>query len=337
MKRALVIGGTGQAASYLIELLLSKNYTVFATRRRSSTPNLSRIEHLLSSANLRLEYADMTDRDSLRRVIDESQPDEIYSLAAQSDVAVSFVMPDYTRDTIYSGTVNLLDICHAMDRRPRIFLAGSSEMYGNAPAPQNEDTPFRPVSPYASAKLHAFRAAQVYRSDAGMWIAQGILFNYESPRRGEGFVTRKITRAIGRMACGLQETCSLGNLDSRRDWGHARDSVEAMWLMMQQEEPDDFVIATGETHSVREFLALACMEIAQIAPWDGNSWVHRFATDPSLLRPAEVHCLQGDASKARRVLGWRPRTTFRELVSEMVKADYELARVEAQICALRKA
>lgn len=335
MKTALVLGATGQAASYLIELLLSKQYRVIATRRRTSTPNLSRIEHLLDNPNLSLEWADLLDRESLRNVVQKCQPDEVYNMAAQSDVHVSFLMPEYTRATIKDGTENLIDACLTISKPHKLFLAGSSEMFGNSPAPQNEETLFRPVSPYAMAKATAFRMAQQYRSGMGMWIAQGILFNYESPRRGLSFVTRKITHALGRMACGLQETCALGNLEAKRDWMHARDAVEGMWLCMQQEEPDDFVFATGETHSVREFLEAACLSMATLLDPVCNEAERsmrleaKFTTDPALFRPAEVHCLQGDASKARRVLGWKPRTTFRELVSEMVRADYELARIEA--------
>lgn len=326
MKRALVIGGTGQAASWLIELLLSKGYFVTATQRRVSTPNLWRIEHLLSNPNLTLLWADVLDRESLYNAVYEAQPEEIFNCAAQSDVHVSFKMPEYTRATIKQGTENLLGVCGELDIPHKILLFGSSEMFGNSPAPQNEKTLFRPVSPYAMAKADAFRMGQQYR-EFGMWIAQGIFFNYESPRRGESFVTRKITRALGRMACGLQKTCSLGNLEAKRDWGHCRDAMEAAWLMLQQDDPDDYVIATGETRTVTEFLDVACAEMNTIC---AGTYRCSFTTDSSLLRPAEVHCLQGDSSKAREKLGWWPRTGFRELVSEMVQADYELAKRETR-------
>lgn len=333
MKRALITGATGQAASYLIELLLAKGYLVFGTRRRTSTPNLSRIEHLLSNPNLKLIWADLLDRESLHNAVQESQPDEIYNCGAQSDVAVSFKMPEYTRATIKRGTEDLLGVCGQLDIPHKILLFGSSEMFGNSPAPQNEETLLRPVSPYAMAKVDAFRMGQAYRQNLGMWIAQGIFFNYESPRRGLDFVTRKITHALGRMACGLQENCFLGNRASIRDWGHARDAMEAAWLMMQQELPGDYVIATGETHTVEDFLNSACGAMQALGQPD---FTGRFLFDPALLRPAEVNVLNGDASKARMKLRWKPRTDFKSLVSEMVKADYELARTEAQICALRK-
>ena len=336
MKRALVIGCSGQASSYLIELLLSKNYLVFATYRRVSTPNLWRIQHLLQSANLRLLPADLLDYESIENAVTEAQPDEVYNCAAQSDVAMSFKMAEFTRATIKQGTQNILDACEEQEKQPRILLFGSSEMFGNSPPPQNEKTLFRPVSPYAMAKVDAFRMGQAWRRD-GVWIAQGIFFNYESPRRGENFVTRKITRALGNMAFLAQNTCSLGNLDAKRDWGHCRDSMEAAWLMLQHNDPDDYVIATGETRTVAEFLEESCEVVSRIeAERKGENWRAlftqnklRFTIDKSLFRPAEVHCLQGDASKAREKLGWKPRTTFSELVSEMVRADYELARGEA--------
>jgi GDPmannose 4,6-dehydratase len=312
----------------MAELLLSKGYQVIGTRRRSSTNNLGRIEHLLSSANLRLEHADMTDRSSLRSVIRKYQPDEIYNLAAQSDVAVSFVMPQYTRHTIMEGTINLLTVCddELAGKKFKIYLAGSSEMFGRTPPPQNEQSEFDPVSPYAQAKEDAYIIGESFKKD-GMWIAQGILFNHESSRRGENFVTRKITRALGRMACGLQQECFLGNLHAKRDWGHASDYMEAAWLMLQQEEPQNFVIATGESHSVEEFLDVACEKMHHIS--NGVDYRGLFKIDPLLYRPVDVPELCGDSSKARRILGWKPILSFRDLVNVMVRGDLELAKREA--------
>lgn len=327
MKRALITGIGGQTGSYLAELLLSKGYEVHGLQRRTSLPNTSRIEHILDK--ITLHWGDMCDRESLFNVVHKSHPDEVYNLACQSHVGISFSMPEYTRATIKRGTEDLLAACtERIGKSHRIYLAASSEMFGNSPAPQNENTLLRPVSPYAMAKVDAFRFGQLHRSQLGKWIAQGICFNHESPRRGLGFVTRKITHALGRMACGLQKTCSLGNLEAKRDWGHARDTAEAIWLMMQQEDPDDYVIATGETRTVAEFLKTACM-MSHSFHQIGADFSNFFKQDPALLRPAEVNHLEGDSSKARKKLGWKPRTEFHELVAEMVTADYKLALKEA--------
>ncbi|MGC8792789.1 MAG: GDP-mannose 4,6-dehydratase [Bryobacteraceae bacterium] len=330
MRRALITGVTGQDGSYLTRLLLAKGYEVHGIIRRASSFNTSRIEDLYHDPHepgvrLFLHYGDLCDGTGLRRILERVRPDEIYNLGAQSHVKVSFEQPEYTADTVALGTLRLLDAVRdyveRTGREVRFYQAGSSEMFGAAPPPQNERTPFYPRSPYAVSKVAAHWYAVNYREAYGLFIANGILFNHESPQRGETFVSRKITRAVGRIVHGLQQRLYLGNLDARRDWGYAGDYVEAMWLMLQQPEPDDYVIATGESHSVREFVeqAFACV---------GLDWRPYVETDPRYLRPTEVQHLQGDASKARARLGWEPKVRFRELVRMMVEHDLELARKE---------
>ncbi|GIW56595.1 MAG: GDP-mannose 4,6-dehydratase [Nitrospiraceae bacterium] len=328
--KALITGITGQDGAYLTEFLLSKGYEVHGIIRRASTFNTDRIDHLYRDphdpdARLFLHYGDLADGTGLRHILEKVQPDEIYNLAAQSHVKVSFEQPEYTADVVATGTLRLLeavrDYVHHSGRQVRFYQAGSSEMFGAAPPPQNERTPFYPRSPYAAAKVAAHWYAVNYREAYGLYIANGILFNHESERRGETFVTRKITRAATRIKLGLQHKLYLGNLKAYRDWGHAADYVEAMWLMLQQPEPDDYVIATGEAHSVEEFLE----EAFSLLDLDWRPYV---VVDPRYFRPTEVEYLLGDATKAREKLGWRPRVTFKELVRRMVEHDLELARQE---------
>ncbi len=331
MKKALITGITGQDGSYLTELLLSKDYEVHGLIRRASTFNTDRLDSIYKdshdpSARLFLHYGDMTDGTGLRRILGQVQPCEVYNLAAQSHVRVSFDQPEYTANVVGLGPLRLLEALRDhMDSNSnaevRYYQAGSSEMYGSAPAPQDESTPFQPRSPYAVSKVAAHFYGINYRESYGMYVANGILFNHESPRRGETFVTRKITRALARIKLGLQEKLYLGNLAAKRDWGFAGDYVEAMWLMLQQDKPDDYVVATGETHSVQEFLDAA----AEILELDLKG---RVEIDPRYFRPAEVDVLQGDATKAHKLLGWRPKVTFTELVRLMVEADLEAARQE---------
>ncbi|MDB4990636.1 MAG: GDP-mannose 4,6-dehydratase [Myxococcaceae bacterium] len=326
-KRALITGITGQDGSYLAELLLAKGYEVHGTVRRSSSINTARIDHLYvdrhdPSARFFLHYADLADGSALGTLLTRIEPHEIYNLAAQSHVRVSFDIPEYTGDVTGLGTVRLLEAIREAGLAPRFYQASSSELYGKVvETPQRETTPFHPRSPYAAAKAYAFYITQNYRESYGMFAVNGILFNHESPRRGETFVTRKITRAIARMKLGLQDKLYLGNLDAKRDWGFAGDYVEAMWLMLQADAADDFVIATGETHSVREFIELAS-EYADFPV------LERVVVDPRYFRPAEVDLLLGDASKAQKTLGWKPKTSFKELVQMMVAADLELAERE---------
>jgi GDPmannose 4,6-dehydratase len=329
-KRALITGVTGQDGAYLTELLLAKGYEVHGLLRRASLFNTDRIDHLyhdphLSGANLSLHYGDLSDGTALRRVLEKVQPDEVYNLAAQSHVKVSFEVPEYTADIVALGTLRLLDAIRdhlAHGAAPvRYYQAGSSEMYGRAPAPQSERTPFYPRSPYAVSKVAAHWYAVNYREAYGMFICNGILFNHESKRRGETFVTRKVTRAAARIKEGLQDKLYLGNLDAKRDWGFAGDYVEAMWLMLQQEKPDDYVVATGETHSVRELVEHAFAELEL-------DWQKHVEIDQRYLRPTEVDVLQGNASKARRVLGWRPKVGFAQLIKMMIAHDHDLARRE---------
>lgn len=330
MKRALVAGITGQDGSYLSELLLAKGYEVHGIIRRASNFNTDRIDHLYRdphdpNARLFLHYGDLSDGTGVRRILEKVQPHEVYNLAAQSHVKVSFEEPEYTADIVATGTLRLLealrDHVRARGAQVRFYQAGSSEMFGAAPAPQSETTPFHPRSPYAVSKVAGHWYARNYRESYGMFICNGILFNHESPRRGETFVTRKITRALGRIQVGLQDKLYLGNLDAKRDWGFAGDYVEAMWLMLQQEKPDDYVVATGESYSVREFLEEACA-------YAGLRWQDYVETDPRYFRPAEVDHLQGDAAKARTQLGWKPKVSFKQLVHMMVDHDLELARQE---------
>jgi GDPmannose 4,6-dehydratase len=316
----LITGITGQDGSYLAELLLEKGYEVHGTIRRSSSFSTGRIDHIFD--RLHLHHADMHDASSLQQVLTAVEPDEIYNLAAQSHVRVSFDMPEYTAEITALGTIRLLEAIRRSGLSPKIYQASTSELYGKAvEIPQRETTPFAPRSPYAAAKAFAFHMVTNYREAYDLFAVNGILFNHESPRRGETFVTRKITRALGRIRHGLQDTLYLGNLDARRDWGFAGDFVEAMWLMLQRAEPEDLVIATGETHSVREFLDLA-------AAHAGVDWHRHVEIDPRHQRPTEVDLLCGDASRARSVLGWAPRVGFDELVKMMVEADMALAATD---------
>jgi GDPmannose 4,6-dehydratase len=328
-KKALITGITGQDGSYLAEFLLAKGYEVHGLIRRASTFNTGRINHLYvdpheAGAVLFLHYGDLSDSGQLSHLIYNLQPDEIYHLAAQSHVRVSFDMPEYTGDANALGVVRLLEAIRRSGIKTRFYQASSSELYGSAPPPQNEETPMWPRSPYATAKLYAFWMVRNYREAYGLFAVNGILFNHESPRRGETFVTRKITRAAVRIKLGLQQKLYLGNLEARRDWGYAPNYVEAMWLMLQQDTPEDFVIATGEAHSVREFLeeAFSHMDL---------DWRQYVEIDPRYFRPTEVAHLLGDASKARQRLGWRPTVTFRELVRLMVDADFQ-ALLELRQC-----
>ncbi len=322
-KRALITGITGQDGSYLAELLLSKGYEVHGLRRRASSFNTSRIDHLIndfrhdSEARFFLQYADLTDSTSLIKLLYKLQPDEIYNLAAQSHVHVSFEIPEYTGDVTGLGAVRILEAVRETGIDTRIYQASSSEMFGSTPPPQNENTPFHPRSPYACAKVFAYHTTVNYRESYGMYTCNGILFNHESPRRGENFVTRKVTRAIARIKRGLLDKLYLGNLDACRDWGYAPEYVEAMWLMLQQDKPDDYVIATGESRSVKEFV-IAAFEHA------GMDWREFVETDPVYYRPAEVDLLAGDASKAKEQFGWEPQTRFSELVRILVDADIKL-------------
>jgi GDPmannose 4,6-dehydratase len=332
-KTALVTGVTGQDGSYLTEFLLSKGYAVHGIVRRSSSFATGRINHIYrdphdETEGLTLHYGDLADGSSLRRILEKVQPDEVYNLAAQSHVKVSFEQSEYTGDVVGTGALRLLeslrDHMTSSGRTVRYYQAGSSEMFGAAAPPQNEDTPFHPRSPYAVAKVAAHWYTVNYRESYRMFACNGVLFNHESPRRGETFVTRKITRALGRIKCGLQRKLYLGNLDARRDWGFAGDYVEAMWLMLQQDAPDDYVIATGESYSVREFLeeAFGCLDL---------DWREYVEIDPRYFRPAEVDYLLGDATKARARLNWTPKVSFKDLVRMMTEHDLQLARQEATL------
>jgi GDPmannose 4,6-dehydratase len=326
-KRALITGITGQDGSYLTELLLEKGYEVFGIVRRSSSFNTERIDHLYQDPHepetrLRMFYGDLNDSSSLNTILRKTQPDEIYNLGAQSHVRVSFDVPEYTGEVTGLGTVRLLEAIRETGILPKFYQASSSELYGKVfETPQTELTPFYPRSPYACAKAYSYYITVNYRESYNLFACNGILFNHESERRGETFVSRKITRAATRIKVGLQDKLYLGNLDARRDWGYARDYVEAMWMMLQADEPDDYVVATGETHSIREFLELAfgMLEL---------DWKKFVEIDPRYYRPAEVDLLLGDASKAKKKLGWEPRVAFPELVRIMVEHDLELARQE---------
>lgn len=314
-KKALITGITGQDGSYLAELLIKKKYEVYGLVRRLSTPNISRIEHILNDINL--VEGDLTDQSSLNSAMKEIQPDEVYNLAAQSFVGTSWNQPVLTGDVTGMGAVRLLEAVRHICKDARVYQASSSEMFGKvSETPQNENTKFYPRSPYGCAKVYAYWIAVNYRESYGLYVTNGILFNHESPRRGLEFVTRKITDGVARIYCGLAKDLRLGNLDARRDWGYAPDYVKAMWPMLQQEKPDDYVIATGESHSVREFAELAFREA-------GLNWEDYVKVDQKLSRPAEVDCLVGDASKAKKVLKWKPTVTFEELVRVMVRADIE--------------
>jgi GDPmannose 4,6-dehydratase len=337
MKRALITGVTGQDGSYLTESLLAKGYEVHGIKRRSSTFNTSRVDHLLGESRFNLHFGDVTDSTNVIRLLSEVMPHEVYNLAAQSHVHVSFETPEYTANADGIGTLRLLEGIRilGMADRVRFYQASTSELYGNSGGfLRNEDTPFAPRSPYAAAKLYAYWITVNYREAYGMHASNGILFNHESPRRGETFVTRKITKAVANIARGNSDRLVLGNMDSLRDWGHARDYVEAMWLALQQEEPDDYVVATGEAHSVRDFVEAAFAEAGLGIRWAGEG-VHELglqvggehegrvlvSIDPKYFRPTEVDILRGDATKAMIKLGWRPKTKFRELVREMVAID----------------
>jgi len=337
-KVALITGVTGQDGAYLAALLLSKGYVVHGVKRRSSSFNTGRVDHLYIDSHEKgvrffLHHGDLTDATNLIRLVQETKPDEIYNLAAQSHVQVSFETPEYTANADGLGTLRLLEAIRilGMERRARFYQASTSELYGNAKPPQSETTPFQPRSPYAAAKLYGYWITVNYREAYGIHASNGILFNHEGPTRGETFVTRKITRAVAAIHLGFQSRLYLGNLDAKRDWGHARDYVEAMWLMMQQDKPDDYVIATGETHTVREFVELAFAETGRKIAWrgagtqeqgvDANSGRVLVSIDARYFRPTEVEYLHGDPGKAHAKLGWRHKTSFRQLVSEMVAAD----------------
>lgn len=318
-KRALITGVTGQDGSYLAELLLAKGYEVHGVMRRASMFNTARIDHLYQDPHeedvrLTLHHGDLTDGSAIARLIRQLRPEEIYNLAAQSHVAVSFHQPEYTGDVDGLGVVRLLEAIREADVPCRIYQAGTSEMFGDAAPPQSEDTPFQPRSPYAAAKLYAYQMIKNYREAYDMFAVTGILFNHESPRRGETFVTRKITRAVAAIVAGRQKNLYLGNLDAIRDWGHARDYVEAMWLMLQQDTPRDYVVGMGESHTVREFCQLAFGHV-------GLDWEPFVEIDPAYYRPTEVENLHADPTLAREQLGWTPRTSFQQLVEEMVDAD----------------
>jgi GDPmannose 4,6-dehydratase len=321
-KKALITGVTGQDGSYLAELLLSRGYDVYGIKRRSSSFNTQRIDHISQDEHsrgprLNMVFGDLNDSSSINHIIRTIQPDEIYNLAAQSHVRVSFDIPEYTAEVTGVGALRIYEaIREAGLNHVRVYQASSSEMYGNAPAPQNEETAFDPMSPYAAAKVFAYHMARNYRVAYGMFIANGILFNHESPRRGETFVTHKITRAAAQIKLGITDKLFLGNLDAKRDWGFAPEYVEAMWLMLQQDRADDFVVATGETHSVKEFVERA-FDFVKL------DWKKHVVIDKRYFRPSEVSLLLGDYSKAKKVLGWEPKVKFGELVSIMVDADLE--------------
>ena len=347
-KTALITGITGQDGAYLAELLLEKGYVVHGIKRRASLFNTQRIDHLYQDPHepdrrLFLHYGDMTDASSLIRIIQQTQPDEIYNLAAQSHVAVSFEEPEYTADSDALGTLRMLEAMRilGLEKKTRFYQASTSELYGMArESPQRETTPFYPRSPYGVAKLYAYWITVNYREAYGLFACNGILFNHESPIRGETFVTRKITRGLARIKMGLQSCLYLGNLDARRDWGHARDFVVAQWLMLQQPQPEDYVIATGEQHSVREFVEASAAELELQIRWTGKGRDEKgmsadgrciVAIDPRYHRPSEVDSLLGDASKARARLGWQPGMRFKELVAEMAREDLREAEREALV------
>jgi GDPmannose 4,6-dehydratase len=349
-KRALITGITGQDGSYLAELLLSKGYEVHGVLRRSSSFNTSRIDHIYQDPHdpdrrLFLHHGDLNDASSLNRILRIVEPQEIYNLGAQSHVKVSFDTPEYTAEVTGVGAIRLLEAIRELKQRPRIYQASSSEVYGKAvEVPQTEKTPFHPRSPYAVAKVFAYWSMVNYREAYGLFAVNGILFNHESPRRGETFVSRKITRAVARIRHGLQERLYLGNLDARRDWGYAKDYVEAMWMMLQEAEPADYVIATGKTHSVREFCERSFSRAGFSLEWRGSGLEEKgfdrargrviVEVDPRYLRPAEVEHLEGDASKARQALGWEPKVSFEELTDLMTDADLEAAAREIRSAAV---
>jgi GDPmannose 4,6-dehydratase len=348
-KRALITGVTGQDGAYLAEYLLDKGYEVHGIKRRASSFNTDRIDHLYrdpheTGVRMHLHYGDLTDATNLIRIVQQVQPDEIYNLGAQSHVAVSFETPEYTANADALGTLRLLEAIRilGLDKKTRFYQASTSEMFGNArEVPQKETTPFYPRSPYGAAKVYGHWITVNYREAYGMFACSGILFNHESPMRGETFVTRKITRGLARIHERLETCLYLGNLDSRRDWGHARDYVRAQWLMLQQREPEDFVIATGEQHSVREFVSLAGSQVGMSIEWRGTGSQEQgvdtktgrtvVKVDPRYFRPTEVDALLGDATKARSKLGWKPEVSFDTLVKEMVQQDLQIARRDAVV------
>jgi GDPmannose 4,6-dehydratase len=347
-KVALITGVTGQDGAYLAEFLLAKGYEVHGIKRRTSLFNTDRIDHLFQDPHVSdgafvLHHGDMTDSSSLTRIIQQTQPDEIYNLAAQSHVAVSFEEPEYTANSDALGALRVLEAIRilGLEKKTRFYQASTSELYGLVQEiPQKETTPFYPRSPYAVAKLYAYWITVNYREAYGIYACNGILFNHESPRRGETFVTRKITRALARIKLGTQACLYLGNLDAKRDWGHARDYVEMQWLMLQQEQPEDFVIATGKQYSVRDFVNVVATRLGMQIRWEGSGVDEKgydeqnrlvVAVDPRYFRPAEVETLLGDATKAHQKLGWKPQTSFEQLVNEMVDAD--LAKAKAKILA----
>ena len=348
-KTALITGVTGQDGALLAELLLRKGYQVHGIKRRSSSFNTARVDHLyrdphIEDVNFLMHYGDMTDATNLIRLLKDTQPDEVYNLAAQSHVQVSFETPEYTANADALGTLRLLEAIRILDlgETCRFYQASTSELYGKVQeTPQRETTPFYPRSPYAAAKLYAYWITVNYREAYGYHASNGILFNHEGPTRGETFVTRKITRAVAAIELGLQNRLYLGNLDAKRDWGHARDYVDGMWLMLQQDKPDDYVLATGEAHSVREFVELAFAEVGRTIEWqgrdenekgiDGKTGETLIEVDPQYFRPTEVEILLGDPAKAKAVLGWEHSTPFADLVSEMTKADIEMVRLEQRI------
>ena len=347
--RALITGITGQDGAYLAEFLIAKGYEVHAIKRRASSFNTDRIDHLYQDPHdvdrrLVLHYGDLTDATNLIRIVQQVQPDEIYNLGAQSHVAVSFETPEYTANADAMGTLRLLEAIRilGLEKRTRFYQASTSEMFGKVKeVPQTESTPFHPRSPYGAAKVYAYWITVNYREAYGIYACNGILFNHESPQRGETFVSRKITRGLARIHMGLEDCLYLGNLDARRDWGHAREYVEAQWLMLQQAEAEDYVIATGMQHSVREFVEVAARHLGMRMRWEGIGVEERgidarsgktvVKIDQRYFRPAEVETLLGDATKARMQLGWQPRVTFTELVDEMVRADLELAQRDALV------
>ncbi len=346
LKRALITGITGQDGAYLAEFLLSKDYEVHGVKRRSSTFNTPRVDHLYQDPHLPntrffMHYGDMTDATNLIRLIQEVQPDEIYNLAAQSHVQVSFETPEYTANSDALGVLRILEAIRILNMKDKVrfYQASTSELFGKVQeTPQKETTPFYPRSPYAVAKLYGYWITVNYREAYGFYAANGILFNHESPIRGETFVTRKITRAVAAIELGLQEKLYLGNLDAKRDWGHARDYVEGMWLMMQQDKADDFVLATGETHTVRSFVANAFHEVGRKIEWRGQGVEEKgydistgkevVEVDPTYFRPTEVDLLLGDPTKAQDILGWKPKIRFEELVTEMVREDLKVVQKE---------
>jgi GDPmannose 4,6-dehydratase len=346
-KVALITGVTGQDGAYLTELLLTKGYVVHGIKRRASLFNTDRIDHIyqdphLNNKNFVLHYGDLTDSTNLIRIIQQTQPDEIYNLAAMSHVAVSFEMPEYTANTDGLGALRILEAIRilGLDKKTKFYQASTSELYGLVKeTPQNETTPFYPRSPYAAAKLYAYWITVNYREAYGIYACNGILFNHESPVRGETFVTRKVTRALARIQLGLQDCLYLGNLNALRDWGHAKDYVEMQWMMLQQDVPEDFVISTGIQYSVRDFVNMASKEIQMKITWDGSGlqekgyWQDKciIQVDPRYYRPTEVETLLGDSSKAKNKLGWVPKISFQELVSEMVREDYKSAQRDAFI------